>query len=101
MPSDEAYEAVLAELTKLVDAWRVHREVINRAVNQLNHEVVGLIDRLDKNDADRGARQTQVDAALQSIQHGQDAIRRWQWMRVAVELLAIAVVAAFVIGRSL
>jgi len=100
MPSDEAYQAVLAELAKLVEAWRIHREVINRAVSLLNREVLDFTNRLDQNDADRGARQAQLDAVLKSITDGQEQIRRWQRARLAVELLAVLVVIAYVLGKG-
>lgn len=100
MPSDEAYDAVLAELSKLVDAWRVHRESINRAVNQLNHEVIGFTQRLDKDDADRGKRQVRLDAMLKTITDSQVQIRRWQWIRMGVEVVTIIVVAAYLFGLS-
>jgi len=35
MPTDEAFASVLAELSKMSDAWRTHRESINRAVTLL------------------------------------------------------------------
>jgi hypothetical protein len=101
MPGDEAYQAVLAELQKLTDAWRLYREVINRAVNQLNHEVIEFRDRLDKDDAARAKRQAELDQKLETITTGQDAIRKWQVLRLAIEIGAILTVLAYVIGRSL
>ena len=100
MSSDDAYQAVLAELTRMVDAWRIHRDVINRAVSQLNHEVIGFTNRLDKNDLDRGARQAQLDETLKTITDGQEQIRRWQWLRLAIEVAAIIIIAAYLIGRN-
>lgn len=90
MPSDEAYQAVLAELTKLVEAWQRHREVINRAVNQLNHEVMAFSDRLDKDDKARVIRQTEIDGILKRIH-----------VVVVMELLAVIIAVAYLIGRNL
>lgn len=100
MPSEEAYQAVLAELQKLVEAWRIHREVINRAVSLLNQEVIGFTQRLDKDDQARADRQSQIDTVLKQITDNQTQQRRWQWVRLGVELLTIAVVAAYLIGAS-
>lgn len=97
----DAYEAVLAELAKLADAWRTYREVINRAVNQLNHEVIEFKDRLDKDDEAREKRQALLDKKLEQIQTGQDSIKRWQLIRIGLEVVAIGIVIAFIIGRSL
>ena len=100
MPSDEAYQAVLAELAKLTEAWRTYREVINRAVNLLNHEVMEFKDRLDQDDAAREKRQGQIDAKLESIHAAQRQIKNWQAVRLGVELLAIIAVAAYLYGAS-
>ena len=100
MPTDEAYQAVLAELAKLGDAWRAHRETINRAVGMLADEVFGFEKRLDRDDQDRRERQKELDAKLQSIFDGQAQIQRWQRLRVTVEIIAIVVVVAYLIGVS-
>jgi hypothetical protein len=99
MPSDEAYQAVLAELAKLGDAWRIHREVINRAIGLLNNEVLAFRDRLDKDDVDRIARQAQLDVTLKSIEDGQRLIRRWQWIRIGFEAITLAIILGIVFGR--
>lgn len=83
---------------KLVEAWRTHREVINRAVNQLNHEVIEFSSRLDKDDKAREKRQGEIDLTLQRIEDGQSGIRKWQWIRLGVELIVIVAVAAYLIG---
>ena len=100
MADDEAYRAVLAELAKLHEAWRMHREVINRAVGLLNQEVVGLIDRMRRDDSDRVQRQAQVDSQFAGIQRSLVTITKWQRLRVALEVVAIVVVLAFLIGRG-
>lgn len=100
MAEDDIYKAVLAELSNLVDAWRIHREVINRAISLLNQEVIGFQKRLDSDDKDRAIRQEHVDAQLQRIQDGQANIRRWQIIRIVIEVVAIVIVVAFIIGRS-
>ena len=108
MPDDESYHAVLSELSKLSEAWRIHREVINRAISLLNHEVIGMSDRIDKDDADRVRRQQQVDQQFDVIRQqfdvilsGMRVLKRWSWIRIGIELAAIVVILAFVIGRSL
>lgn len=100
MSGDDAYQAVLAELSKLAEAWRIHREVVNRAINLLNHEVLAVVARFDTDDKARRERQAQIDTTLKVITDGQDQIRRWQWLRLAIELVAIAVIAAYLIGVS-
>lgn len=100
MSTDEAYNAVLAALSDMADQWRIHREVVNRAISLLNHEVVGFVDRLDKDDQSRIARQTDVDIKLAAITRGQDQIRRWQWIRISVEITAVLIVVAFLYGVS-
>lgn len=100
MPTEDAYDAVLAELGKLAEAWRIHREVVNRAIGYLNQEVIGFRDRLDKDDVARTQRQSEVDAALQRIDQGQARIQRWQLIRLIVEVVAIIAVAAYLYGVS-
>ncbi len=100
MPSDEAYEAVLAELGKLHEAWRFHRESINRAVALLADEVFRFEKRLDTDDAARVTRQAEIDSKLDSIAHGLASIRQWRWIRIGIEVAVILIVVAFVIGAS-
>jgi ParB-like chromosome segregation protein Spo0J len=100
MASDDAYDAVLAELKSLYEAWRIHREVVNRAIGLLNKEVISFTDRLDKDDKARTERQAQLDQKLETITHGQEMIKRWQWVRLGVEVLAILLVAAYLYGLS-
>ena len=111
MPDDEAYDAVLRELSKLVDALREqrndlteslrqHRDVVFRSINLLNHEVLILAKRFDIDDEARIKRQQLIDATMQAIIAGQDQIRRWQWIRIGVELAALLIVIAFVIGAN-
>ena len=75
MPTEEIYDAVLRELGKLSDEWRIYRDTINRAINLLNHEVLEVVDQLDKNDADRSTRQTQLDTTLHTIQKQQQQLQ--------------------------
>ena len=98
-PSDEAYQAVLEELGKMAQAWVTFREVVNRAINMLNHEVIELRERVDKDDEARVERQAQLDQKLDEITHGQAAIRRWQYIRVIVEIVAVLVVLAAIAGK--
>ena len=100
VPSDDAYDAVLRALGEIAEQWRIHRDVINRAVNLLNHEVLDLARRYDTDDQARKNRQQQVDAKMESIIVGQEQIKRWQAIRLGIELAAILIVVAFVIGMS-
>lgn len=95
---DTAYRSVLKTLGELHDAWRIHRESVNRAIGMLADEVFQFEKRLDKDDQARAERQAQIDAKLQKIDDGQDQIQRWQRRRVALEIIAIAVVVAYLIG---
>lgn len=97
----EAYEAVLAELSKLADAWRIHREVVNRAISLLNKEVIEFQRRLDDDDKLRVERQSQVDDQFNLVVKDLKLIKRWQWIRLAIEVLAIVIVAAYLVGRLL
>jgi len=100
MGSDDAYQAVLDELSKLAEAWRIHREVINRAIGYLNKEVIEFRERIDQDDKARVDRQAQIDAKLQSIEDGQAGIRKWQAVRLAVEVALIVAVGAYLFGMS-
>lgn len=100
MPSEEAYQAVLAELAKLAEAWRIHREVVNRAIGYLNEEVVGFRTRLDKDDEAREKRQEQIDTALKTITDSQTKILRRQLVRFGVELAIGLAIVAYLYGMS-
>ena len=82
MPTDEAYQAVLHELSKLAGEWRIYRDTINRAINLLNGEVVGF-----------GKQQRSIDRKL-------DAIRRLQWTRVMIEIVLLLMAIAYIYGVS-
>jgi hypothetical protein len=98
---DDAYRAVLKTLSELHDAWRVHRETVNRAIGLLADEVFRFEKRLDIDDKARIDRQAQIDAKLQKIDDGQAAIQRWQYIRVVIEIVAvIVIVAAFFAFRA-
>ncbi len=100
MPDNEAYQAVLKALSEMADTWRVYRDTINRAINLLNHEVLLLTSRFDKDDQARAIRQQQIDAKMETIIVGQEQIKRWQAIRLGIELAAILIVVAFLIGVS-
>jgi hypothetical protein len=111
MPTDDAYDAVLAELAKLnrawqqsqadmSEAWRLYRDTINRAVNLLNHEVLDFNDRLKRDEDVRAKRTLELDQKLATITSGQESIRRWQWVRLGVEVMAIIAVVAYIFGRG-
>lgn len=98
--SNDSYDQVLAKFAEVVDALRLHKDVVNRAIGYLNQEVVGFTQRLNQDDAAREKRQAQVDAKLELITHGQNQIKRWQWIRLAIEIAAILIVAAYMYGVS-
>lgn len=96
----DAYHQVLTELGKLHDAWRIYRDVVNRAINLLNHEVISFQDRLDKDDKARMSRQTEIDQKLDAITRGQARLQKWQWVRIGVELFVLVVILALFIGKT-
>ncbi len=101
MPSsDEAYDAVLKALSDMATDWRIYRDTVNRAINLLNHEVLDLAKRFDTDDAARKIRQTQIDAKMEAIIVGQEQIKRWQAVRLGIEIAAILIVIAFFYGVS-
>ncbi len=100
MPSDDSYHAVLKALSEMAEAWRIYRDTINRAINLLNHEVLDLARRFDTDDQSRVKRQQQIDAKMETIIAGQEQIKRWQAIRLGIELAAILIVVAFAIGVS-
>ena len=96
----DAYHQVLSELGKLHEAWRIYREVVNRAISLLNHEVISFQDRFDKDDKARMQRQLEIDQKLDAITRGQARIQKWQWLRIAVEVLVLVVILALFIGKT-
>ena len=98
MPNEDAYTAVLKALSEMAEAWRMYRDTINRAINLLNHEVLDLARRFDTDDQARAKRQQQIDAKMEAIIAGQEQIKRWQAIRLGIELATILIVVAFVIG---
>lgn len=100
MPSDESYQAVLKALSEMADQWRIYRDTVNRAINLLNHEVLSLAQRFDTDDTARKKRQEQIDQKMESIIVGQEQIKRWQAVRLGIEIAAILIVIAFAYGVS-
>ena len=100
MPSDEAYDAVLKSLEGMSHQWIVYRDTINRAINLLNHEVLALSSRFDVDDQARAKRQQQIDAKMEAIIVGQEQIKRWQAIRLGIELAAFLIIVAFLFGVS-
>ncbi len=82
---------VIAAIKGFQEEVKLHRDTVFRAINLLNHEVVSLGERFDHDDEARIDRQKQVDAKLEAIQ-------RWQWIRLAVEVAAVLIVIAFIVG---
>ena len=144
MPADDADRSLFSEMLRTVeglnasfrevrdavdaqaDALRLHRDVVFRSVNLLNHESVDhskridtLIARTDQDERKRVERQAQqdaeakerkeeserraiaVDAKFATVINDQQIIKRWQWIRIGVEIGAILIVIAVVIARSL
>ena len=101
MPTnDDPYDQVLAQFASVVDALRMHKDVVNRAINLLNHEVLSLAKRFDDDDKARSTRQQQIDAKMEAIIVGQEQIKRWQAVRLGIEIAAILIVVAFFYGVS-
>lgn len=100
MPTDDPYDGVLRALGEMAGEWRIYRDTVNRAINLLNHEVLDLSKRFDVDDAARKARQQQVDQKMESIIVGQEQIKRWQAIRLGIELAAILIIVAFLYGAS-
>lgn len=98
MPSDESYQAVLKALSEMADQWRIYRDTVNRAINLLNHEVLSLAQRFDTDDTARKKRQEQIDQKMESIIVGQEQIKRWQAIRLGIEIAAVLIVIAFAYG---
>ena len=102
MPTDDddAYQAVLKALSEMSEQWRTYRDVVNRAINLLNHEVLALANRFDTDDATRKVRQQQIDEKMEKIIIGQEQIKRLWYIRVTIEISAILIVVAFLFGVS-
>ena len=101
MPAtDETYQAVLGALSDLSTQWRAYRDTVNRAINLLNHEVIDLAKRFDTDDQSRVKRQQLIDAKMEAIIIGQEQIKRWQAVRLGIEIAALLIIAAFVIGLN-
>ncbi len=108
MPNEESYQAVLKALSDLAaqirtigdisDQWRIYRDTINRAINLLNHEVLALAQRFDTDDTARKTRQQQIDEKMETIITGQEQIKRWQAIRLGIEIAAVLIVIAFFYG---
>lgn len=95
---DRIKGAVTDELSKISETWRIYRDTINRAINYLNHEVVNLIDRADRDDKVRLDRQAKLDGTLESLQKEMRLIRRTQWLRIGIEIALVLIGIAYLIG---
>ena len=98
MPNEESYQAVLKALSEMAEQWRIYRDTVNRAINLLNHEVLSLAQRFDTDDTARKKRQEQIDQKMESIIVGQEQIKRWQAIRLGIEIAAVLIVIAFAYG---
>lgn len=96
--NDDPFLQLAGMLNGLEQAVKTHRDIVFRAISQLNHEVIAFRDELDKDKAERAARQAQVDAKMQSIEDGQRHIRQWQWIRLGVEVGLILIALAYYFG---
>lgn len=91
---DDDRASLVSHFGDLVREWQLHRETINRAVNLLATELIELRNRSDKDDARRLDRQKDLDTKLARLQH-------WQWGRVAIEVLVLIAIVAFIVGSRL
>lgn len=92
MPADDDGFLQLASMINgLEQAVRQHRDVVFRAISQLNLEVIGFTQRLDKDDDDRKVRQQQLDGRL-------DRIEFWQRVRIGVEVVLLLTLLAYYLG---
>ena len=97
---DEATNSRLRLAVQKALVQNMTRDTINRAINLLNHEVLLLTSRFDKDDQARAIRQQQIDAKMETIIVGQEQIKRWQAVRLGIEIAAILIVVAFLYGAS-
>jgi hypothetical protein len=99
MPNDDTmYDNVITAIKGFQEELRLHRDTVFRAIGLLNQDIVGFAKRLDTDDLARTSRQAQIDEKLEQITRGQARIQRWQWVRVGIEVAAILIVIAFVMG---
>lgn len=98
MPNDMLSDNVIAAIKGFQEELRLHRDTVFRAIGLLNQDIVSFAKRLDDDDIARASRQSQIDEKLEQITRGQSRIQRWQWVRVGVEVAAVLIVLAFVIG---
>lgn len=87
----EIWRETIEVVQQLRDDWRIHREVINRAVVLLNHEVVSFGQRLDKDDGERKERQALLDRQLAALHQGLGRV--WtllRWLLLLVIGLGVA-----------
>lgn len=68
-----------------IAALKLIRDTTFRALNLLNHEVVGLLDQKKADDKQREERQGQVDQKLNEIHTSQLHQRKWQVWRLIIE----------------
>lgn len=74
------------------------REDIHRVVIGIHRRIVELEIRFDRDGGDRTIRQGELDTVLDSIRQDQRAIRRNQWIRLAIEALLIVAMLAYYLG---
>lgn len=93
MPTDDdGFMQLAGMLNGLEQEIKLHRDVVFRAVSQLNHEVIAFRGELDQDKTDRTVRQRDVDAKLL-------AIARWQVIRLVLEVVALLVLVYYLGGR--
>lgn len=81
----ELGEDIRTNKEEQIQALKLIRDTTFRALNLLNHEVVGLLDQKKKDDKDREDRQKQVDKKLDQIHASQLRQRTWQVWRLVIE----------------
>lgn len=95
---DDRYHQLVRHFGDLTIAWQQHRETVTRAIGVLSSEILQIRDWMARDEAHRTARQQQLDAVLGRLEQSDRAIRRWQWVRVLIEIIGVALIVAFVIG---
>lgn len=86
---DEQYHNVLNAFKQIRDemleAFRVHKEIVNRALVIVHNEVVDLGDLLDKYNA-------KLDTLIDQLTKADARTKRWEWIRLGIQVGAFLVI---------
>lgn len=94
-PEDDRWALLLGHFRELTDAWRLHRDTVNRALLGLSQDVFALRDKFQRDERARLERQQQLDTQLAALAYSVaaelGAIRRNQrlWLRAVVVLALV------------